>query len=114
MVERRLCNADVIGSSPIVGSMLDRKPTRSEWVFCYLGLGLAMCEGDAHRVDAVTVARGSLRGIFKNVTQMTTAGCASNLDARHTVASIFDQFNSIADLWLIKTWPAAVRVELVL
>ncbi|MEY4019728.1 MAG: hypothetical protein RLZZ590_1028 [Actinomycetota bacterium] len=72
---------------------------------------LALGEGDADRVDAVAIAGWGLRGIFENVAKVAAAGSTANLGSQHAMASVFDQFDGIAGLWLIETWPAAVRFK---
>jgi len=56
--------------------------------FCHqasLRLGF---EGDAHRVDAITIARGGLWRIIEHVPQVTAALGATNLSANHAVCSV--------------------------
>jgi hypothetical protein len=46
------------------------------------------------------------------VTQVTAALRAANLGANHAVSTIFDVLNGVIVLWLVETWPTAVRVKL--
>jgi hypothetical protein len=46
------------------------------------------------------------------VAEVAAAGGATNLGANHSVRAIFNQLDGIASLWLVKTWPTAVRIKL--
>lgn len=69
-------------------------------------------EGDAHRVDAVAISGWSLRGIVKDVAQVTAALLAANLGANHAVGFVLDVFDGLVVLRLIERGPTAVGVKL--
>jgi hypothetical protein len=43
---------------------------------------------------------------------VAAAICTTNFGANHSVAAVFQKFNGVARLRRVKTWPAAVCIEL--
>src|SRR5579862_2135598 len=74
-------------------------------------LGFRLFEIQCSRVNTVTQAR-RFWTVGKNVAQVSTAACASDLNATHAVAVIFVLLYSTGAYRLPETRPSGTRLEL--